>query len=100
MSKYIIVSDSTQCGYEGFIADALEELADYKVKGLALVALVDNAETVAVKAYWNMSVTQRAYAATHIKNDVFDGIVLANLDRYRGMMENEERGEEGGENRQ
>lgn len=87
MNKYIVVSDGAPKPYEGFLTEELEAISEYKVKGLAMVILVESKETNALVGYWNMNVTERAYAATHMQADVVDGIIKYNLRKYRDMME-------------
>lgn len=73
-----IMSDKQQ-DYQAFMAETLQTLADYNIRGVAIVALTDD-ETLT--GYWNMSLRDKSQAETEIRCDVIDGLIMANKDRY------------------
>lgn len=81
-----VVFSSKQSDYASFINETLDQLEDYNVKGLAVVALTENDD---LTAYWHMSVRDKAIAESAIRYDAIDSVILANRDRY-GMDGGEE----------
>lgn len=74
-----IITSTKQEEYHKFIAETLSSFEEYKIKGIAIVALTDK-ETLT--GYWNMDLNQRAEAETAIRYDVIDGLIMANRERY------------------
>lgn len=88
---YLLIGSEPPKDYAGFVLEMLEALKKKKIKGIAVVALVaGECDCDCLAAYWNMSVQDKACAASHIQFDAIDGFILANADRYQREAEGEE----------
>lgn len=77
-----IISDKQPKEYSGWLAESLEALEEVEVKGLALIALVNDENASAYTAYWRMNLANRAQAEIHLRYDVMDAFISANIDRW------------------
>lgn len=90
MAAFMIVSDRPPEEYQAFLTQAIQDLSDYAVRGVALVALLeepDEDEADVLTAYFNMNLQDKQLAAGNIQADVVDGIVRANMRRYLEELE-------------
>lgn len=90
---YMLVSDKPVEDWASFLAEGIQELSRYKVRGVAMVALLEpgpDGENEVMTGYHNMNLRDKQEAASHIQADVTDGIVRANMRRYLEELENEE----------
>lgn len=86
--SYILVSDKPTEEYAEFLAKTANELNGHKVRGIAMVALMEGDDDCdAMTAYWNMGLMDRQEAASHIQADVTVGIIRANLRDMLGELE-------------
>ena len=93
MPQYYLVSDAPPEGHMAFLADSINRLSSYKVRGIALVALMDMAaeeDIAAMTAYYNMDLMDKALAKAQIEGDIIDGVIRANLRDYLEGLEHED----------
>lgn len=93
MANFTILSDKSFEDYIPFVAETLQILSAKKVRGLAIVALLDEADedgADVLTGYYNMPLQDKQTAASHIQADVTDGIVRANMRRYLEELEQED----------
>lgn len=84
--SYTLISGEPAEEYERFLLECFENLKDWQVKGLALVAMVrdpERDEDSAVTGYWHMGSMSRSYAAAHLQADAIDAMILDNIKRYQ-----------------
>lgn len=77
-----IISDTQPKEYSGWLTESLEALEDVEVKGLALIALVNDENASAYTAYWHMNLADKAQAEQHLHYDVMDTFISANINRW------------------
>lgn len=80
----VILSSSNE-DYTKFIAEMLNMLENYTVKGIAIQVLT-NEEVLT--GYWNMSLKDKEQAKANIGYDCIDEFIRSNADRY-GFYEEE-----------
>jgi len=85
----MLCGDSPTQDYENFMLETINILEKHKVKGIAVVAFIDDPNSEALTAYWNMGCIEKSYAATHIQSDAVDELVMANMDRYLRLIQGE-----------
>lgn len=86
--SYTFISNGPAKDYEKFMLETIENLSKYQVKGLAIVALVEELEEAeAVTGYWHMGPSRKATAAYNIHMDAVDDMIIANIDRYKEAMD-------------
>ena len=93
MANFTILSDKPFEDYISFVTETLQILSAKKVRGLAIVALLDEADEYGsdvLTGYYNMPLQDTQTAASHIQADVTDGIVRANMRRYLEELEQED----------
>ena len=93
MANFTILSDKPFEDYISFVTETLQILSAKKVRGLAIVALLDEADedgADVLTGYYNMCLKDKQTAASHIQADVTDGIVRANMRRYLEELEQED----------
>lgn len=93
MANFTILSDKPFEDYISFVTETLQILSAKKVRGLAIVALLDEADedgADVLTGYYNMPLQDKQAAASHIQADVTDGIVRANMRRYLEELEQED----------
>lgn len=93
MANFTILSDKPLEDYIPFVAETLQAISAKKVRGLAIVALLDEADedgADVLTGYYNMPLQDKQTAASHIQADVTDGIVRANMRRYLEELEQED----------
>ena len=93
MANFTILSDKPFEDYISFVTETLQILSAKKVRGLAIVALLDEADedgADVLTGYYNMHLQDKQTAASHIQADVTDGIVRANMRRYLEELEQED----------
>ena len=93
MANFTILSDKPFEDYISFVTETLQILSAKKVRGLAIVALLDEADedgADVLTGYYNMPLQGKQAAASHIQADVTDGIVRANMRRYLEELEQED----------
>ncbi|WP_101698510.1 hypothetical protein [Clostridium minihomine] len=78
--KTVILSVNKQNEYLPFLTETIDALGEEKVKGLAVVAILEDREVFT--GYWNMDLQDKATAETHIRYDCIDQMILNNKDRY------------------
>lgn len=92
--SYALISGEPPRDYEDFLLASFENLKDYKVKGLAIVAIVrdteDPEENMTVTGYWHLSAAGKATAAANVNMDAVDDMILTNIDRYLGAADEPE----------
>ena len=91
--SYILLSDKPVEGYAEFLTEAINELSKYNVRGIAIVAMLDQPpeENVdAMTGYWNMSLRDKEAAIADIQSDVTAQIVRANLRIFLEELERED----------
>lgn len=96
--SYILLSDKPAEGYAEFLARAINDLSSYNVRGIALVALLDQPQEEnidAMTAYWNMSLRDKETAVADVQSDITAQIVRANLRTFLEELERE--GEDDGQ---
>lgn len=74
-----ILSSSNE-EYTKYMAEILNVLDNYTVKGIAVVALTEETDTIT--AYWNMDLTDKQIAKEKIGDDCIDEFIRNNSDRY------------------
>lgn len=74
---YLISDNNAE--YTQFMAETIETMSGYKVKGIAVVILT---EEQTLTGYWNMSLKDKCQAEAEIRFDTMDAFILANRDRY------------------
>lgn len=67
--------------YNAFLDNTAKVLSEYNIKGIAVVALLDNDDTV-LTGYWNMGQVEKSYAAVHIQADAISQMIENNIDKY------------------
>lgn len=95
--SYILVSDRPAEGFAEFLLEAANELSKYKVKGLAVVALLDQPpeeDISSMTGYWHMSLRDKEMAAADIQADVTADIIRTNLKAFLQEEEEREDGQE------
>ena len=90
----LLMGDSPTQDYDNFMLETLNVLERYKVKGLAVVAFIDDPNSEALTAYWQCGCIKKSYAATHIQSDAVDELVMYNMDRYLKHVEEADTNEE------
>lgn len=96
MANFTILSDKPFEDYISFVTETLQILSGEKVKGLAVVALLEEPDAGGadvLTGYYNMNLQDKQTAASNIQADVTDGIIRANMRRYLEEMEQEEQEE-------
>lgn len=79
-----IITSNKNRPYNAFIAECLDAVEEYPIKGIALVVLTEEAETLT--AYWNMDVEDKGIAEMHIRSDFIDQLVEANMQKYMDSL--------------
>ena len=74
-----IIASTSKQPYTEFVANSLNKIEPYIVKGIAIVILTDSEN---MTGYWNMELVDKIQAKTEIEFDCIDGFILANKDRY------------------
>lgn len=90
--SYILVSDKPAEGFAEFLLEAANELSKYKVRGLAVVALLDQTpeeDVSSMTGYWHMNLRDKEMAASDIQADVTADIIRANIRAF--LQEERER---------
>ena len=82
-----LAADNSEHDYDSFIANTARILGQYDVKGIAIVALLENDGFPAITGYWKMNQCDKAYAAVHIQADSIDQMVGANMHKYIEFVE-------------
>lgn len=91
MAHFMIVSDSPTQDYENFLTEGMAEMRKYKVRSLAIVALLEKGEQEdTLNGYFNMDLRDLQVAAASIQADITDKLVRANLRRYLEELEETE----------
>ena len=91
--SYTLLSTEQAREYEPFLLDCLDNLKGYRVRGLAIAAIVDepvSGEELAVTGYWHLSASGKKRVAGEIDMDAVDDMILTNIDRYREYEPEEE----------
>lgn len=82
-----IIISSKDKDYNGFMRETLDELEQHKVKGIALVALLEDHH---MSGYWNMDLYDILEAENVMRFEALDRFILANRERYVEGTEEEE----------
>lgn len=91
MAHFMIVSDSPAQDYENFLTEGMAEMRKYKVRSLAIVAILEKGEQEdTLDGYFNMDLRDLQVAAATIQADITDKLVRANLRRYLEELEETE----------
>lgn len=93
MANFTILSDKPFEDYISFVTETLQILSSKKVRGLAIVALLEEPDedgADVLTGYYNMSLQDKQTAASNIQADVTDGIIRANMRRYLEELEQED----------
>lgn len=88
MSNCFLLSDKPLEGYQAFLGEAIKELNGKPVKGVALVAILDDG--YALCGYHDLDLAGKQLAAAQIQADITDAIVRANIRSYLDEMEEDE----------
>lgn len=92
MSTYLL-SDAPLSPWQKFLHEAIEELSQHRIKGIALIALPENYASddgYTMSNYYNMNLLDLQVAAAQIQGDIIDRTVKANLRSYLAEIEQEE----------
>lgn len=82
MQKFCLVSDKPMEEWQRELPELLESLSEYKVRGVAVVALLETEgedDADSVTAYFDMSLRDRQYAAQLINQDVIRSVARREL---------------------
>lgn len=93
MANFTILSDKPFEDYISFVTETLQILSSKKVRGLAIVALLEEPDedgADVLTGYYNMLLQDKQTAASNIQADVTDGIIRANMRRYLEELEQED----------
>ena len=74
-----IIASTSKQPYTQFVAEMLNTLEQYNVKGIAVVVLADNEN---LSGYWNMNLYDKSRAKNEIEFDCIDEFIKTNIDRY------------------
>ena len=80
MANFTILSDKPFEDYISFVTETLQILSSKKVRGLAIVALLEEPDedgADVLTGYYNMPLQDKQTAASNIQADVTDGIIRA-----------------------
>lgn len=89
----ILLSDKPIEGWTSFLAENIQVLGKYKVRAVAVVALLEEPDedgADVLTGYYGMDLQDKQTAASNIQADVTDGLVRANLRRYLQELEEED----------
>lgn len=86
-----IIASTSKQPYTQFVAEMLNTLEQYNVKGIAVVVLADNEN---LSGYWNMSLYDKSRAKNEIEFDCIDEFIKTNIDRYINHYNESEDNEE------
>lgn len=91
--SYTLLSTEPARDYEQFLLECMDNLREYKVRGIAIAAIAvepEKGEEVTVTGYWHLSATGKKRVAGEIDMDAIDDMILTNIDRYRDYDPEEE----------
>ena len=91
--SYTLLSTEPAKEYENFLLDCMDNLKEYRVRGLAIAAVVvdpESGEELAVTGYWHLAAPGKMRIAGEIQMDAIDDMILSNIDRYREYEPEEE----------
>ena len=93
MGKLVLLSDREVEPWQADVVDLLEQLSGYKVRGLAVVVLVEpeeeNGEDILAFYNW-MSIRDKQLAASVIEGDVHYAIAQDAIRHYMGDTDEED----------
>ena len=93
MGKLVLLSDREVEPWQADVVDLLEQLSGYKVRGLAVVVLVEPEEENGedILAFYNrMSIRDKQLAASVIEGDVHYAIAQDAIRHYMGEDDEED----------
>ncbi|MBR6561382.1 MAG: hypothetical protein IKK78_00045 [Oscillospiraceae bacterium] len=89
--SYTLLSTEPARDYEQFVLECMDNLREYRVKGIAVAALVtEGNENMTVTGYWHLSASGKMVISGEIELDAVDDMILTNIDRYRDYDPEEE----------
>lgn len=93
MQKFVLLSDRPIAPYQEALTELLEEISGYRVRGMAVVLLVDPEEEDGddvLAFYHRMSIRDKQLAAAVIEGDVHYAIAQDAIAAYMGDTEEQE----------
>ena len=92
MANFTILSDKPFESYISFVQETLEIISHQKVRGLAVVVLLEEPDedgADVLTGYYGMDLKDKQEAASNIQADVTDGIIRVNMRRYLEELDQE-----------
>lgn len=91
--SYALLSTEPAREYDAFLLDCMDNLREFRVRGIAISAIVveqESGEEVTVTGYWHLSAAGKKRISGEIDLDAVDDMILSNIDRYREYDPEEE----------
>lgn len=91
--SYTLLSTEPARDYEQFVLECMDNLREYRVRGIAIAAVIvepEQGEEITMTGYWHLASPGKMRIAGEIQMDAIDDMILENIDRYRDYDQEEE----------